>query len=193
MAGMSAAPIPRLDGETYLALDRKAEWKSELHDGEMFPMEAVSVNHAAIDINVSAVLKARLAGTGCRAYGSPLRVQISKSRYVYPDFQIVCGKVDVIDGLEDTVTNPKVIIEILSPSTAGHDRGKKFQFYQQVPSLAEYVLISQDQPRVEVFTKQADEVWTLHFFDGAERTAKLESIEVELPLAELFDGVEFPA
>lgn len=84
MAGLSAPPIPRLDAETYLALDRNAEWNSELHDGGMFPIEAVSVNHAAIDINVSAVLKTRLAGTGCRAYGSPLRVRFSDSRYVYP-------------------------------------------------------------------------------------------------------------
>lgn len=189
---MSALPVPFLDAEAYLAIDRKAEWKSELHDGEMFPMEAVSVNHAAIDINVAAILKSRLTGTGCRAYGSPLRVQVSKSRYVYPDFQIVCGGVDVIDELEDTVTNPKVIIEILSASTAGHDRGKKFQYYQKLPSLAEYVLISQDQARVEVFTKQADEVWTLHIFDGRERTAKLESIGIELPLTDVFDGIEFP-
>jgi len=186
-------PIPRLDAETYLALDREAEWKSELHDGEMFPIEAVSLQHSRILVNLVGTLRPHLRAKGCEGLPGPLRVRISELKFVYPDYFVVCGKAQLTDELADTVTNPKVVIEILSPSTANYDQGKKFRFYQQLSSLTEYVLIAQEKARVDVYTKENEEEWRLRIYEGPGKSAKLESIGVELPVAELFDGVEFPA
>ena len=187
---MSANALPRLTGEAYLAMDRAAEWKSEFHDGEMFRIEAVSFNHAVVGVNVAASLKVRLAGTGCRALGAPLRVRVSPVQYVYPDFQIVCGRPELTDENPDTLVNPKVVIEILSPSTEGYDHGAKFELYRRLSSVEEYVLISQSKPMVEVFMKQSEHSWSLTIFDGLQQLVRLQSVGIEFPLAELYDGVE---
>jgi len=154
-------------------------------------MEAVSLNHARILGNLIVGMHSRLRPKDCRGLPGPLRVRGSDSKYVYPDFQIVCGKAQVTDEHADTVTNPKVVVEILSPSTADYDHGAKFELYRQVPSIEEYVLISQSSAKVEVFTKQSEHTWSLTIFDGPEEPVRLQAVGVEFPLAELYEDVEF--
>jgi Uma2 family endonuclease len=110
--------------EEYLAIDRAAEIPSEYHDGEMFPIEAVSWEYSLISVNIGRVLAERLDKTPCRVAGGPLRVRATPTRFVLPDLMVVCGKPVLTDEHQDTLTNPKVIVEILSPSTADYDYGK---------------------------------------------------------------------
>jgi Uma2 family endonuclease len=187
---MSANPTPDLTAEAYLAIDRAAEWKSEFHDGEMFPIEAISLSHSRILDNLVFALRPRLRANGCEGLPGPLRVRASVSKYVYPDYQIVCGKAELTDEQADTLGNPKIVIEILSPSTADYDHGGKFELYRQLQSVEEYVLISQSEPKVEVFTKQSERMWSLTIIDGPEQPVRLQSVGIEFPLAELYDGVE---
>jgi Uma2 family endonuclease len=187
---MSANPSPGLTADEYLALDRIADWKSEFHDGEMFPIEAVSLRHATILRNLVVLTESRLRASKCLGLPGPLRVRVTATQYVYPDFEIVCGKPQLTDEQEDTLLNPKVVIEILSPSTAGYDRGAKFELYRQLASLEEYVLVSQVKPMVEVFTKQSEHQWSLTIVRGELQVVRLQSVGIEFPLAGLYDGLD---
>jgi Uma2 family endonuclease len=172
--------------EEYLALDRAAELPREYHDGEMFPMEAVTVKHGRITANTIRRLSERLDGKPCRVLNAPVRVRVRPTKFVYPDILVVCGKVDVTDEAQDTVTNPKVIVEVLSPSTAGYDYGGKFALYRRLPSFEEYVLIAQDEPRIEVFRKNSDGHWVLYSYEGLESDVRVETLNIDLPLAEIY-------
>jgi Uma2 family endonuclease len=189
---MGAAPSVRLSVEEYLALDRAAEVKSEYHDGELFPLSAVTLSHAFISAKVIRLIDGQLVKTACRVAVSPLRVRVSPTRFVIPDLFVLCGKAELTDEHQDTITNPKVIVEILSPSTADYDYGGKFSLYRRLPSFDEYVLISQDQPRVETFGKKLNKEWVLRTHEGLDATVVLESIKVTLPLREVYEGIEFP-
>lgn len=188
---MSANPGARLSADEYLALDRSAEWKSEFHDGEMFPIEAVSLRHATIATNVVRCLGARVPAAGCTILTGPLRVRVSPTHFVYPDYQIVCGKAYLTDENEDTVTNPKIVIEILSPSTANCDHGDKFALYRRLSSMEEYVLIAQAERRVEVFSKQSESQWALTITAGLGQSVCLKSVDIEFSMNDLYDGVDF--
>jgi Uma2 family endonuclease len=127
--------------------------------------------------------------------GSDLRVRaLSSARYAYPDVAIICKppEFDPQDKSQSTITNPRVIVEVLSPSTEKDDRGEKFARYILCPSLEEYVLITQHKPRVETFHRQGDGTWSFAYFDGRESIGKLRSLGIELPLTEVYAGVEFP-
>ena len=189
---MSAVAIVRLSVEEYLALDRAAERHSEYHDGEMFPVVLSSLAHSLIQANTLHCLIVSLRGTPCRVAG-PLRVRVSPSKYVYPDVLVYCGKPVTTDDQTDTITNPKVIVEILSPSTEDYDYGKKFVAYRALVSFQEYLLISQDKPRVEVFRKMPDERWVLTTFEGLNAVVAVESLAISIPMSDLYNGVEFPA
>ncbi|MBI2684970.1 MAG: Uma2 family endonuclease [Acidobacteria bacterium] len=187
---MSGNPSPRLTEEEYLALDRVAEWKSEFHDGEMFPIEAVSLRHSLILDHFAGAVRSKLRAEGCQGLPGPLRVRASASRFFYPGYQILCGKAQLADENQDTVVNPKVIVEVLSRSTADYDHGAKFSFYRQLSSLEEYVLISQFERKVEVFTKQSDHYWALSIFDPENSIVQLASIGIDFALADLYDGID---
>ena len=186
---MSALATHRLTVKEYLELDRAAELKSEYHDGEVFPIAAVSFNHAQLVVRASVALHSRIRPGACTIGSSPIRVRVSPSRYLYPDLVVVCGKPQFTDEQVDTLTNPKVIVEILSPSTADYDQGGKFDLYRQLASFEEYVLISQDQSRVMVYRKQSSTKWTLDIITGFDSIVKLDSIQVEFPLSELYEGI----
>jgi Uma2 family endonuclease len=123
---MGAAIVAKLSVEEYLALDRAAEVKSEYHDGEMLPLVAVTLSHGLISFRFGVLLDRQLAKTGCRIVPSGLRVRVSPSKFVIPDLLVYCGKAELTDEHQDTITNPKVIVEVLSPSTADYDYGGKF-------------------------------------------------------------------
>jgi Uma2 family endonuclease len=121
-----------------------------------------------------------------------LRIQ-GRSSYIYPDISVVCGqpKFDPDDPKQTTILNPRLVVEVLSESTESYNRGAKFDLYRQVPSLEEYVLVSQDQPLVESFMRQDKGAWLLNVFKGLGTAVTLRSLQIELPLAEIYEGVEF--
>jgi Uma2 family endonuclease len=186
---MGASPAARLSVDEYLSLDRNAEIKSEFHDGELFPLVAVSLSHALISAHVTGVLERPLAKTDCRVAASPFRVRVSPTKFVIPDMLVFCGKAELTDAHADTITNPKVIIEILSPSTEDYDYGGKFALYRRLPSFEEYVLLSQDEVRVETFRKTHDNEWILRTHEGLDALVPVESLGISLSLREVYDGV----
>lgn len=190
---MSSLPIPRITVEEYLRIDRAAEVKSEFHDGELFPIEAVSLAHATLAASATGILIFNLRQSACRVVVQPLRLLVRPTKFVYPDLMIICGRPELTDEFQDTITNPKVIVEVLSPSTADYDYGAKFQLYRNLSSLDEYVLIAQNEPRVEVFRRVEGSDWLLSTYSGLNAAAPVKCLELSLPLAELYANVEFPA
>ena len=178
--------------EEYLAIDRAAEIPSEYHDGEMFPIEAVSWEYSLISVNIGRVLAERLDKTPCRVAGGPLRVRATPTRFVLPDMVVFCGKAVLADEHQDTLLNPKVIVEILSSSTADYDYGQKFILYRRIESFEEYVLVAQDQARVEVFRKTPDKRWLISTYEGLDAVAEVESLGISFQLADIYAGVELP-
>lgn len=190
---MSSLPIHHITPEEYLERERRAEQKSEYFGGEMFAMSGGTLNHAVIGANLVAQFD-RLLGDGpCMAIGSDLRVLVDATGlYTYPDVVVVCGEPQLLDQQEDVLKNPKVIIEVLSASTEMYDRGKKWEHYQQIASLCEYMLVSQDQPRVELFTRESStDDWRYHSYAGIEAVAVIPTLGCQLPLAGIYRRVRF--
>ncbi len=178
----------------YLRRERESLEKHEYRDGEVLLMAGGSANHSLIVMNVGGELRNLLKGKACRVYGSDLRIRIPRTvLYAYPDVSIICGprQVDPNDSTGETVTNPRVIIEVLSPNTEAYDRGEKFYRYRQLDSLEEYVLISQQSPRVELFLRQADGSWSLRSSATLEAVARVRCLDIDLSLSEVYAGVEF--
>lgn len=192
---MSAVPKPRkLTVEEYFALDEAAERKSEFYDGEMFLMAGASREHNILSRNLTGELFARLKGSPCQVFVSDLRVKVTHTGlYTYPDLLIVCGTPEYAAENRNTLTNPKIVIEVLSDSTERYDRTTKFRHYKQLPSVQEYVLVSQDEPLIERFHRQDDGTWAQAEFVGLEAELALVTVPVRIPLAEVYEGVEFPA
>lgn len=148
--------------------------------------------HSLIGINLASELRDALKGTDCVAYNTDLRVKIeSTGLYTYPHVSVVCGEQRFLDNEEDTLLNPTLLIEVLSDSTEAYDRGKKFEHYRRIPSCREYLLVSQKEPRIEQFVRQADDQWILKEAVGLNAELKLPSIGVFLRLAEVFAKVKF--
>jgi len=189
-------PVERCTPEEYLALERCADERHEFYHGEVFAVSGRTPDHSLIISNVNGELGNRQKGKPCRVYESNLRVRIPRTaHYAYPDASVICGEreFDPLDSRKETVTNPALIVEVLSPSTEAWDRGGKFQSYRQIASLREYVLVSSDKPLVETFLRQENGSWSLYSFAGLTGRAKLALLGIELDLAEVYSGVQFPA
>ena len=187
--------------EEYLELERKSETRHEYFDGVIYPLDGVvyamageSLSHSRICINLAGEVRAKLKGKNCEALSPNMKVRAEgKGMYAYPDLTIVCGEPTFHDVKKDVLINPKVIFEVLSPSTERYDRGEKFQYYKnETPSLADYILVSQDQILVEQFTKQENESWLYRSCSKAEDILRIESIEAEVALQDIYVRVEFP-
>jgi len=190
---MSAQPKPWLTPAEYLDIERSATIRSEYIDGEMVAMSGGSWEHGLIAANVVGELRQKLKRRPCQIQGSDLRIRVASGRlYTYPDVTVVCGEPQFEDSQRDILVNPTLIGEVLSPSTEAYDRGKKFELYRSIPSLRGYLLVSQDDPHVELFTLQPDGRWFFTATAGLETTVTLASIECDLALAEIYDKV-FPA
>src|SRR4051794_10114154 len=175
--------------EEYLAYERQARYKSEYIAGQIVAMSGVSREHARINWNLTQVLGPQLQGRRCEAYTSDMRVKVSaRGMYTYPDLVVVCGEAQFEDAQVDTLLNPTVIIEILSPSTEAYDRGAKFGYYRALPSLQEYVLVAQDQMLIEHFVRAGDE-WRFSATSDPAAVVRLPAIGCALPLAEVYDQV----
>ncbi len=190
---MTAQRKPKLTVAEYLAIERRAEFKSEFYDGEMFAMAGASRHHNIVNENLSTEIGTRLKGGRCRTLSRDQRVRIERSGlYCYPDLVIVCGPPEYAAEDPDTLINPQVVVEVLSDSTERYDRTTKFRHYQQLTSVQEYVLVAQDEPLCERYSRQADGSWTVVSFVGLEATLELKSVPIRIPLAEIFTGVTFP-
>ncbi|HEX4953796.1 MAG TPA: Uma2 family endonuclease [Thermoanaerobaculia bacterium] len=186
---MATEPLRPMTVEEYLAFERSSEEKHELRNGEMFAMGGASPAHAAIVLNAAAELRNQLKGRPCQAYVSDLRVLISATGlYTYPDVVVVCGETrfEKREGLE-TLLNPTLIIEVLSPSTADYDRAGKFEHYRSLPSLQEYLVLAQDRVMAEHFVRQGDDAWLLTETRDPAATLDLPSIGCRLAMAEVYE------
>ena len=174
--------------EEYLALDRAAEYRSEYYDGQMFGMSGGTRAHSKIGGNIFAELREALRGKACGPANNDLRLRIPKSRsYVYPDAMVLCGPESESAGKDDIVDSPHLIVEVLSPSTEKFDRGTKFELYKTLDSCREYMLISQDEPHVELFSRQPGG-WFLYEARGLEASIRIDSLGIGIPLAGIYEN-----
>lgn len=182
----------KLTSEEYLAIERAAEIKSEFYNGEMFAMAGASRAHVIIVGNLAAELRQQLKKRPCNVYSTDLRLRVEETGlYTYPDIMVACEQQLFADNQKDTLLNPKVIIEVLSDSTKDYDRGGKFAHYRKLASLHEYILVAQDEPHVEQYIRQPDSRWMLSETDDITSILHLSSIDCDIPLAEIYDKVEF--
>ncbi len=180
-----------LTPEEYLALEREAGYKSEYYAGEIFAMAGASIAHSLICVNISSELRAQLKKKPCRVFNSDMRAKVEASGlYTYPDVSVVCGEARFDDNVFDTLLNPVLIVEVLSKSTEGYDRGVKFKHYRQIDSLKEYVLVSQDHQRLERFERKSATEWLFSEAWRPEDKLTLSSIGCSLSIEEVYDKVE---
>ncbi len=191
---MSAIPQIQYSYDQYLARERTSETKSEFYTGQIFAMSGGTPTHNTISGNTFATSRNRLRGTPCRPFNSDQRIRIQPCGLAtYPDASIVCGELELDTQDVDAFVNPRVIFEVLSKSTESYDRGKKFDFYRQLDSLREYVLISQEEAQVECFTRQSNGDWLLSIHKGLDSTLPLSTVSIEIPLTDIYEDVVFGA
>ena len=187
---MTTLAYPTVTPEEYLVRERDAEHRSEYWDGEIIARADVGEPHVLITGNIFGALHAALRGRGCRLHTSDMRVQIDASnKTVYPDVTAVCGERRYLDDCLDVLLNPTFVVEVLSPSTERHDRGKKKDGYRLIPSLREYLFVVQKEPRAELYRREADGSWSCTLFQRMEDEVRLESLGCALSLAEIYQDV----
>lgn len=180
----------------YITLERKAvpdadTVRSEYVKGKIIAMSGASFAHNLITANIAAGLHTRLKGSGCVVFVSDMRISVPPARsYFYPDVGVICEEPRFEDDVFDTLLNPKVIVEVLSPATEAYDRGEKRLYYLQLQSLEEYILVSQDRVNIERYIRKPDE-WTYTYFQELAQQLPLTSIQCELPLQEIYEHVTF--
>jgi Uma2 family endonuclease len=193
-AAVSTNPRTFLTPEQYLEIERQAEFKSEYFNGEMFAMAGAKEAHNLLTMNVGFALHAPLRSRPCRIYANDMRVRVSATGlYTYPDVIAVCGERHFLDDQRDTLLNPSLIVEVLSPTTEAYDRGRKFEHYKVIESLTEYLLISSDRVHVDLFRRQPDGDWLLRSAGRIEDVLDLQSVGCRLSLVDLYEQVELAA
>ena len=181
--------------EEYLAMEETADYKSEYFQGEIFAMAGGSFNHNLIVGNLHAELRSALRDKPCRVLMSDMRLLVERNGlYTYPDVMVVCGKVEFAPKRNDTLTNPTVIIEVLSPATREYDRVKKFALYKRIDALRDYLLIDSEQIHATHF-RHADvsAPWTIEMYEEPSNILNLDSAGCLISLAQIYDKVEFEA
>ena len=179
--------------EEYMTFERQAEGRHEYLDGHVYSMAGESLAHSQICVNVAGELRAQLRGGPCQVLSPNMKVRAGEQNlFAYPDATVVCGEPLMQDEQADVLTNPTVVVEVLSRSTEAYDRGEKFFRYRQLESLKDYLLISQERPRVEHYTRQPDGRWLLSTASDLSAVVQLVSVNCELRLSELYERVTFP-
>lgn len=180
----------RLTRDEYLDTEAHAEFKSEYYNGEIFAMTGGSPQHSMICFNLIRRIGEAADKQNCIGFESNLKLEISaKNAFVYPDIMVVCGKPELPPDCTDAIRNPMLIIEVLSPSAESFDRGKKFEYYRTLPSLKEYVLVSQSRPAVETFFKQYERNWLFTAVNGLSKSIVLQSLDDEIALQDIYKKV----
>jgi Uma2 family endonuclease len=188
---VSTQPKARITPEEYLALERTAETRSEYLDGEMFLMSGTTKEHTQITRNITVELTLQFKHKPCELFPLEMRTKVSATGlYTYPDIAVVCGEPEFEDANFDTLLNPTLIIEVLSDSTESYDRGRKFAHYRNIPSLREYVLVSQWERRIEKFSRTDDGSWTFTESADPEGSIELSSAGGNLTLSNVYDRVD---
>jgi Uma2 family endonuclease len=191
---MSAIPKLKMTDAEYLAMERASDTRHEFFYGDVFAMAGASEAYNTITMNAGASLHTQLRKRDCRVYQSDMRLKITSKVYTYPDVMVVCGEPKFSEDkadTQDTLLNPTLIIEVLSPSTEAYDRGTKFLHYQTLASLQTYVMIAQYNPRVEIYTRQADDQWVYMVRTDLAATIDLASIQCTLTLADIYEKITF--
>jgi Uma2 family endonuclease len=191
---MASQPKPTCTPEEYVELERAAEFKSEYIDGYIVAMVGASEPHNLIVTNTVRELSAQLKARDCRVYSNDMRVDLRERKlFAYPDVVVVCGEPEFGDDRRDNLRNPIVIIEVLSQSTEGYDRGLKFIKYRRIETLKEYLLVAQDLALIEHYSRQPSGDWLMSEANGLDAIVRLGAIECELRLVEVYDKVGFTA
>jgi Uma2 family endonuclease len=184
------APRVTYSPAEYLARERVAETKSEYLNGEIVAMTGASRRHKLISLNIGAELRQQLRGNPCETYTGDMRVRVGVTGlYTYPDVVVACPPILTEDAEDDTLLNPVMIAEVVSPAGEAYDRGEKFRQYRRLESLREYVLVAQDAARIERYARQGD-VWVLSEVSGLDAVLSLDSIGCAVRLADAYDKVE---
>jgi Uma2 family endonuclease len=184
---MSTQPKPYITEEQYLAIERTAERRSEYYNGEMFLMAGGTSDHNLIALNIAAAFREHFRERKCNVYAIDMRVHIpATGLYTYPDGMLICGEREWAEPSHVTLLNPSVIIEILSDSTEAYDRGDKFWQYRHIPSLREYILVSQKALRVDQFIRHPNGEWNFRFVDSIEGTLHVPTVDCAIPLRDIY-------
>jgi Uma2 family endonuclease len=189
---VSTQPKARITPQEYLELERKAEIKSEYLDGEIFAMSGATREHTKIVANITAELVSQFMDRPCEVYPLDMRTKVSPTGlYTYPDIAAVCGEPEFEDAHLDTLTNPQLIIEVLSDSTESYDRGKKFAHYRTIDSLREYILVSQTECRIERFSRHDDGSWLYTEITDPNGSIELTSVACRLSVSRVYHKIDF--
>jgi Uma2 family endonuclease len=181
---------PTMSVEEYLQLDRSSiDTRYEYIDGHVIMIAGGTLDHATISTNIISVLRNLLRGSPCRVFTTDARVRISETRYVYPDVSVSCDPQD--RGRVDIVQSPRLVVEVLSPSTEATDRGRKLAYYRQCPTVQEYMLINYQYPSVELYRREKNTLWTYHVFE-VDDDIELASLGIRFPVTAVYEDVVFP-
>lgn len=185
--------LPTFTPEEYLSFERVSESRHEYLDGSVYAMSGESLNHSTVCFNLYGILHSQLRGSPCRGLSPNMKVRTKgESMYSYPDLAIVCGDPVFHDEHGDVLVNPTVVFEVLSRSTEAYDRGEKsLRYRNEIESLRDFVLVAQERPRVEHFTRQPDGSWTSEEVNGLDGVLTLASINCRVRLADVYDRVAF--
>lgn len=189
---MTAQPRHSISEEEYLTFERTSATKHEYYNGRVYAMTGAKEPHNLIAGNLVAAFHSQLRRKPCRVYASDMRVRVVKTGLnTYPDITIVCGQPQFTDNVRDTITNPIVIVEVLSASTERYDRGMKFENYRTIDTLRDYILVAQDHHHVEHFARQERGLWIFQEAVDISAVMHIQSIECMLKLEELYEKVDF--
>jgi Uma2 family endonuclease len=178
--------------EEYLEMDRTSPGKLELHRGKLVIIQGASLKHNQIVSNLIVNIGSLLKGKPCHVYPGDLRTAIpTRDSFTYPDITIVCGEPELLDDHFDTLLNPSVIIEVLSPSTEKYDKGFKFMMYMQIPSLKEYIMVDSSGINIHISRKQADSSWKFEEIKDPSASLIINPVELTIPLSHIYDAVTF--
>jgi Uma2 family endonuclease len=190
---MSTAPVLKYSIAEYLENEEKSLEKHEFYQGEVFAMAGASIPHNQVVRNALSKIDGHIKEGGkCQIFPGDLKVHVEiNSLFTYPNLSIVCGKIETLENHKDIITNPTVLIEVLSPTTHDYDRGGKFKLYRDIPSLKEYILISSMEVLVEKYNKQADGTWVLHEYKTENDSFTIAAVAMPVEVKSLYRNVEF--
>jgi Uma2 family endonuclease len=178
--------------EDYFCIEASADMRHEFYQGAIFAMAGASRNHNRIAGNVFAALRAALRNTPCEAFALDMRLWTPSGLYTYPDVMVICGPIHLTNDRLETVTNPTVLVEVLSDSTRDYDQHEKFTLYGSIPTFREYVLIEQASVQIEHWVLSAGNTWTSRHYESLQESLSLTTMACQIPLTEIYARVEFP-
>jgi len=190
---MQATELNNLSVEEYLNIEQESNSKYEYHNGHIYAMAGGTINHGLICGNIFGEIRAKLKekDSDCKAINSEIKLHIEKlNKYIYLDTMVICGDIKTSDDLPNAVTNPILIVEVLSKSTADYDRGDKFFFYQKIASLQEYILIEQDKKQIDIYTRKKN-LWKISRITSINKILQISSLNIKINLNDIYQDTDF--